>query len=141
MRIIDWSSDVCSSDLAYFRTSISRTVLFWTAFVLTRPLGAVVGDFLDKPLQHGGLCLRRYAASAVLLALVVMLVLALPQRPARRAHCSFAGVSWPLAAQHPSRHGRTGMNTGIGWFHQALLSPLFADPTPIFPTLMLNPAV
>src|SRR3546814_1834066 len=71
--------------LAYFRTSISRTVLFWTAFVLTRPLGAVVGDFLDKPLQHGGLGLSRYAASAVLLALVVMLVLALPQRPARRA--------------------------------------------------------
>src|SRR3546814_3889863 len=48
--------------LAYFRTSISRTVLFWTAFVLTRPLGAVVGDFLDKPLQHGGLGLSRYAA-------------------------------------------------------------------------------
>jgi uncharacterized membrane-anchored protein len=72
--------------LAYSRTSISRTVLFWTAFVLTRPLGAVVGDFLDKPLQHGGLELSRYAASATLLALVATLVLALPQRPARRAH-------------------------------------------------------
>ena len=72
--------------LAYFRTSISRTVLFWTAFVLTRPLGAVVGDLLDKPLQHGGLGLSRYAASAVLLVLVVMLVMVLPQRPARRAH-------------------------------------------------------
>ncbi|MDN5780828.1 MAG: hypothetical protein L0H23_02195, partial [Luteimonas sp.] len=72
--------------LAYLKTSISRTVLFWTAFVLTRPLGAVVGDFLDKPLQHGGLELSRYAASAVLLALVVALVTVLPQRPAQRAH-------------------------------------------------------
>jgi uncharacterized membrane-anchored protein len=72
--------------LAYSRTSISRTMLFWTAFVLTRPLGAVVGDFLDKPLQHGGLELSRYAASATLLALVATLVLVLPQRPARRAH-------------------------------------------------------
>jgi uncharacterized membrane-anchored protein len=72
--------------LAYFRTGISRTVLFWTAFVLTRPLGAVVGDFLDKPLQQGGLELSRYAASAVLFGLVAMLVLALPHRAAQRAH-------------------------------------------------------
>ena len=72
--------------LAYFRTSIPGTVLFWTAFVLTRPLGAVVGDLLDKPPQHGGLGLDRYVASAVLLALVATLVMVLPQRPARRAH-------------------------------------------------------
>ena len=72
--------------LAYFRTGISRTVLFWAAFVLTRPLGAVVGDFLDKPLQQGGLDLGRYAASAALLGLVAMLVLALPHRAAQRAH-------------------------------------------------------
>ena len=72
--------------LAYFGTSVSRTVLFWTAFVLTRPLGAVVGDFLDKPLEHGGLALSRYAASAVLLGLVAGLVMVLPQRPAQRAH-------------------------------------------------------
>jgi len=72
--------------LAYFRTGISRTVLFWAAFVLTRPLGAVVGDFLDKPLQQGGLDVSRYAASAALLGLVVMLVLALPHRAAQRAH-------------------------------------------------------
>src|SRR3546814_12348043 len=64
--------------LAYFRTSISRTVLFGTAFVLTRPLGAVVGDFLAKPLQHGGLGWSSSAASPVLQALVVGLVLALP---------------------------------------------------------------
>ena len=72
--------------LAYFRTDISRTVLFWAAFVLTRPLGAVVGDFLDKPLQQGGLELSRYAASAVLFGLVAMLVLVLPHRAAQHAH-------------------------------------------------------
>lgn len=65
---------------AYFWTSISRTVLFWVAFVLTRPLGATVGDFLDKPLDHGGLALSRYTASAVLAALIVVLIMALPQR-------------------------------------------------------------
>jgi uncharacterized membrane-anchored protein len=72
--------------LAYLKTSISRTILFWIAFVLTRPLGAVVGDLLDKPLQHGGLELSRYAASAALLALVVVLVALLPPRAAKRAH-------------------------------------------------------
>lgn len=65
---------------AYFWTSISRTVLFWVAFVLTRPLGATVGDFLDKPLDHGGLALSRYTASAVLAALIIVLIMALPQR-------------------------------------------------------------
>ena len=72
--------------LAYWRTRISRTVLFWIAFILTRPLGAVVGDFLDKPVSHGGLELSRYAASISLLALIVLCILVFPQRPARRAH-------------------------------------------------------
>jgi uncharacterized membrane-anchored protein len=67
-------------------TRLSRTALFWAAFVLTRPLGAVVGDFLDKPASHGGLELSRYAASAVLLVLIALLVLAFPQRPAARTH-------------------------------------------------------
>ncbi len=67
-------------------TRISRTALFWAAFVLTRPLGAVVGDFLDKPLDHGGLALDRYAATAVLVAAIALLVWRLPQRPASRAH-------------------------------------------------------
>ncbi len=67
-------------------TRVSRTALFWSAFVLTRPLGAVVGDFLDKPVAKGGLELSRYAASAALLAVIVMLILVLPQRPAGRAH-------------------------------------------------------
>lgn len=67
----------------YFLTGVSRTVLFWAAFILTRPLGATVGDFLDKPLADGGLNLGRFAASAVLAALMVGLVLLLPQRAGR----------------------------------------------------------
>jgi len=70
----------------YFWTRISRTALFWAAFVLTRPLGAVLGDFLDKPVNHGGLALSRFAASGVLLALIVVCLFALPQRAAKRAH-------------------------------------------------------
>src|ERR1700736_4585335 len=65
---------------AYLWTSVSRTVLFWVAFVLTRPLGATVGDFLDKPLDHGGLALSRYTASASLAMVMVLLILLLPQR-------------------------------------------------------------
>ena len=70
---------------AYFWTKISHTVLFWAAFILTRPLGAVVGDFLDKPHDHGGLALSRYSASAVLLLLIVTFVLVFPHRPAKLA--------------------------------------------------------
>ncbi len=69
--------------LLCFYTSVSRTVLFWAAFILTRPLGATVGDFLDKPLANGGLALGRFAASAVLAAAMVGLVLLLPQRAGR----------------------------------------------------------
>jgi uncharacterized membrane-anchored protein len=72
--------------IAYFRTSISHTLLFWAAFVLTRPLGAVLGDFLDKPVSHGGLELSRYLASAVLLAFIVACVVFVPQKAAARAH-------------------------------------------------------
>jgi len=71
---------------AYYFTKISHVVLFWTAFVLTRPLGAVVGDLLDKPVDHGGLALSRYTASFVLLGLIALGVWLLPQRPAQRAH-------------------------------------------------------
>lgn len=72
--------------LLYFVTKVSRTGLFWAAFVLTRPLGAVVGDFLDKPLANGGLALSRYTGSGVLLIAIVALILLLPQRAARQAH-------------------------------------------------------
>lgn len=71
---------------AYYWSRISRTMLFWGAFILTRPLGAVVGDFLDKPLNAGGLALSRYGASAVLLTFIVMCILFLKQRPAEQAH-------------------------------------------------------
>ncbi|HEX6020304.1 MAG TPA: hypothetical protein VFZ28_19580 [Burkholderiaceae bacterium] len=67
----------------YFWTSISRTALFWTAFILTRPLGATVGDLLDKPHNLGGFGLSRYLASAVLFAFILTAVLLLPQKPAR----------------------------------------------------------
>ena len=70
----------------HFGSRISKTVLFWAAFVLTRPLGAVVGDFLDKPHAQGGLELSRYLATACLFAAILMLVLLLPQRPAKSAH-------------------------------------------------------
>ena len=72
--------------LAAALTRISRTALFWAAFGLTRPLGAVVGDFLDKPLDHGGLALSRVGATGVLLAAITLLVWRLPQRPASRTH-------------------------------------------------------
>ena len=64
----------------YFRTQISRVLLFWAAFILTRPLGATVGDFLDKPLDHGGLNLSRPIASAVLAVAIIALIAWLPQR-------------------------------------------------------------
>lgn len=68
---------------AYYLTDISRAALFWTAFILTRPLGAVVGDFLDKPLGAGGLALSRYGASAVLIGFMVACILIFPQRAGR----------------------------------------------------------
>jgi len=58
-------------------------LLFWAAFILTRPLGATVGDWLDKPLDKGGLAMSRLLASAVLAALILLLILVLPQRPGR----------------------------------------------------------
>ena len=71
---------------AYYWTTISRTLLFWGAFILTRPLGAVVGDFLDKPLSAGGLAFSRYSASAVLLAFMLASILIFRQRAAEQAH-------------------------------------------------------
>jgi uncharacterized membrane-anchored protein len=66
--------------VAYYRTAVSRVLLFWAAFVLTRPFGATVGDFLDKPVNHGGLALSRPLASAVIAALILAGILLLPQR-------------------------------------------------------------
>ena len=69
--------------LAHYKTAISRTALFWAAFILTRPLGAVVGDFLDKPVDEGGLELSRYSASAVLFVLIVLCVLLSSEKAAK----------------------------------------------------------
>ena len=65
---------------AYYWTSVSRVLLFWAAFILTRPLGATVGDFLDKPVNHGGLALSRPLASAVIAAFILGCLVLLPQR-------------------------------------------------------------
>ena len=72
--------------LVYYLTSFSRVILFWAAFILTRPLGATVGDFLDKPVPEGGLALSRYTASVALLVMIILLILIVPQRPASKAH-------------------------------------------------------
>jgi uncharacterized membrane-anchored protein len=67
----------------YFWTGISRVALFWLAFILTRPLGATVGDFLDKPLSQGGLALSRPIASAAIAAVMLACIVLLPQRAGR----------------------------------------------------------
>lgn len=69
--------------ILYFSTKVSRVSLFWAAFILTRPLGATVGDWLDKPVDKGGLALSRPIASAVLAVVIIALVLIIPQRPGR----------------------------------------------------------
>src|SRR5579863_8673298 len=71
----------------YFLTNVSRVFLFWAAFILSRPLGATLGDFLDKPVNEGGLALSRPIASAVIAAFIAACILLLPQK----------------AGQHPSR--------------------------------------
>ena len=76
----------------YYFTRISRTILFWAAFILTRPLGAVVGDFLDKPVVSGGLALSRYSASAVLLLFILGCIFIFPHRAAKKAHWKKIGV-------------------------------------------------
>lgn len=72
--------------VAYYWTRVSRTLLFWAAFILTRPLGAVLGDFLDKPLNAGGLALSRYSASAVLVAFILTSIVLVRQRATKTAH-------------------------------------------------------
>ena len=71
---------------AYYWTNLSSTVLFWAAFILTRPLGAVVGDFLDKPIIKGGLELSRYSASAVLMLLILSFMFMFSHKPAKQRH-------------------------------------------------------
>lgn len=84
----EWGAIVFGAGLAivaalYFWTRVSRTMLFWAAFVLTRPRGATLGDFVDKPVAQGGLAVSRLSVSLILLAIIVVGVLLIPQRPAR----------------------------------------------------------
>ena len=72
--------------LVWWKTNFSRPLLFWGAFILTRPLGAVVGDFLDKPPENGGLALSRFTASALLLLFIVGWLAVVPQRAAAKQH-------------------------------------------------------
>ena len=72
--------------LLYYLTGFSRVILFWAAFILTRPLGATLGDFLDKPIAAGGLALSRYTASLTLLVVIVALILIIPQKAASKSH-------------------------------------------------------
>jgi len=72
--------------IGHLTTNISKTIWFWSAFILTRPLGAVLGDFLDKPHDHGGLALDRFAATTVLLVLMGITMVVFPQRSATKAH-------------------------------------------------------
>ena len=81
-----FSSMLAALALMYFWTKLSRTGLFWAAFILTRPLGAVVGDFLDKPIAKGGLELSRYTASLAILVLIVACVMIFPPKAARQGH-------------------------------------------------------
>jgi uncharacterized membrane-anchored protein len=70
---------------AYFWTGISRTLLFWLAFILTRPLGATLGDLLDKPFEDGGLALSRFYATVTLAAAILACLAVLPQRAGSHA--------------------------------------------------------
>jgi uncharacterized membrane-anchored protein len=75
---------------AYYWTNVSRVFLFWAAFILTRPLGATVGDFLDKPVSNGGLALSRPLASAVIGAFIIACLLIFPQRAGEHPRASEA---------------------------------------------------
>jgi uncharacterized membrane-anchored protein len=76
----------------YFWTNVSRVLLFWCAFILTRPLGATLGDFLDKPLHQGGLALSRPLASAVIGVFIIVCVAVLPQRAGRHPGAPSAAI-------------------------------------------------
>jgi uncharacterized membrane-anchored protein len=73
---------------AYFFTSISRTTLFWSAFILTRPLGATLGDLVDKPVENGGLDFNRFYASGILAAVIIACILLIPQKAGRHSGSS-----------------------------------------------------
>lgn len=77
---IVFASGLSAVALAYFYTNMSRAVLFWAAFIFTRPLGAMIGDLLDKPVSNGGFALGRFSASITLMAIIVACIILIPQR-------------------------------------------------------------
>ncbi len=107
----DWTADSCGLGyggsalifigllaaiaVAYYWTNISRTALFWAAFILTRPLGATVGDFLDKPVSSGGLALSRYSASLTIFLLIAASIILFPQRAVEREEEGDTKTAWP----------------------------------------------
>ena len=95
---------------AYYFTNVSRVFLFWAAFILTRPLGATLGDLLDKPIAHGGFAFSRYTATAILAAAIVALILLIPQRPGFHPG---APAESPADDQEAS-HGGTGRSRVAG---------------------------
>ena len=80
VRVVKFVAGLALVAAAYFYMNLSHTLLFWSAFILTRPLGATLGDLLDKPLAGGGLALSRLTASAVLAVFIVGCILVLPQK-------------------------------------------------------------
>ena len=89
----EWGAAVFGVGLAivaalYFFTKISHTILFWSAFVLTRPLGATLGDLLDKPVAQGGMHLSRLYASLILVAFLAVCLFVIPQRAARQGEAT-----------------------------------------------------
>ncbi|TAN10535.1 MAG: hypothetical protein EPN45_06405 [Rhizobiaceae bacterium] len=91
-----FSAGLAGLAILYYTTNISRVFLFWATFILTRPLGATVGDFLDKPLNHGGLDLSRPLASGIIGFFIIACVLILPQQAG--THPGSAGAE-PAAAE------------------------------------------
>lgn len=83
---IIFTTSIAAIGIANYTTKISKTVLFWAAFVLTRPLGAVVGDFLDKPIAKGGLNLDRFSASFALISAIILISFFVKQRAAKMQH-------------------------------------------------------
>jgi uncharacterized membrane-anchored protein len=78
-----FAAGLAALTILYFTTNVSRVMLFWAAFILTRPLGATVGDLLDKPVSEGGLALSRPLASCVIALFILICVVTLPQRAGR----------------------------------------------------------
>ena len=76
----------------YFWTNLSHVALFWAAFIFTRPLGATLGDFLDKPMDEGGLALSRPVASLVIAAFIILCLIVLPQRAGRHSEVQPAAM-------------------------------------------------